>query len=453
MPLRVLHAVHDFLPRHRAGSELYVLTLAQEQVRRGLSATVLCAEYDGSRTHGELTWRLFDEVPVIELVNNWRFGSFEDTYRSAWIDDRLAHVLRATRPHVVHVHNLLNLSFNLPALAKRHGAGVVATLHDFTLVCPSGGQRVHVDEAHVCTEIEPSRCARCFNASPFGTQLALGRLPGARSHGWITRAGALVRRAAPSAFGALWSARPSPAVTPEEVATRLRALDAVFDAVDVFVSPSRALADDLVRFGLPARKVRVADIGYAPLAARPSAPGSRLRIGFAGTLTWHKGPHVLLSAARHVPQARVEIIIHGDPDTFPGYTRQLRADAAPLRNVMWRGPYDAASVGDVLATFDVLAVPSLWPENAPRVVREAFMAGVPVVASRIGGIPEVIEHGVSGLLFEPGSAEGLAACLNRLLEEPALRTRLASAAPPVRSIAEDADGWLHLYRTCVTSAS
>ena len=81
---------------------------------------------------------------------------------------------RAVQPEVVHVHNLLNLSFDLPALAHAHGSAVVATLHDHSLVCPSGGQRLHRADEHLCDVIDTDRCARCFRDSPFHAQISFG---------------------------------------------------------------------------------------------------------------------------------------------------------------------------------------------------------------------------------------------------------------------------------------
>lgn len=162
--MRILHAIHDFLPRHRAGSEIYAFELARE-LGRDATVFVLAAEYDPAAAHGTLRWRWYEGLTVIELVNNWEFGGFEETYSSDRINAQLRHVLDATSPDVLHVHNLLNLSMDLPRIAKERGIAVVATLHDYTLVCPSGGQRVHVSESHVCETIDPDRCARCFHQS------------------------------------------------------------------------------------------------------------------------------------------------------------------------------------------------------------------------------------------------------------------------------------------------
>jgi len=102
-------------------------------------------------------------------------------------------------------------------------------------------------------------------------------------------------------------------------------------------------------------------------------------------------------------------------------------------------------VAAALASMDALVVPSIWPENSPLVIHEAFLAGVPVVASRIGGIPEVVEDGRSGLLFEPGNATDLARVLKRIIAEPDLLRRLRTGIPDVRTIESDVDATRDVY--------
>jgi glycosyltransferase involved in cell wall biosynthesis len=181
--MRVLHAIHDFLPRHQAGSEIYCLELCRALQARGVGVHVLCAEYDPAREHGQLAWRAQDGLGVTEVINNWAFTSFADTYASPLLGRRLGQVLDIVQPDVLHVHNLLNLSLDLPAQAQERGIPVVATLHDYTLVCPSGGQRVHLAEQHVCHTIDTERCSRCFPQHPLHAQLVFGRSVLARPGG------------------------------------------------------------------------------------------------------------------------------------------------------------------------------------------------------------------------------------------------------------------------------
>ena len=91
-----------------------------------------------------------------------------------------------------------------------------------------------------------------------------------------------------------------------------------------------------------------------------------------------------------------------------------------------------------MASLDALVVPSVWIENAPFVIKEAFAAGVPVVASNLGGMAELVEDGRNGLLFSAGDSADLRRVLTRLLDEPALLATLRAGLPRVRTIDEDA---------------
>jgi glycosyltransferase involved in cell wall biosynthesis len=439
--LRILHALHDFLPRHLAGSELYAAELA-----RALSARhdvfVLAAEYDPATPHGTLRWREYAGLPVVELVNNWEFGSLQETYSSPRLNRQLSHVLDATRPDVVHVHNLLNLSFDLPRLARERGAPTVATLHDYTLVCPSGGQRVHAAESHVCEVIDAERCARCFSQSPFHAQMAARRLTRGALGGMMVSAARLARRRAPWLLAAA-DHIPGPRITSADVRQRLTAARNVLGTVDLFVAPSRSLADEYVRLGVPAARIVVSDYGFPPDVPKARQRSAILRLGFVGTLAWHKGAHVLLEAVRRLPGG-YHVHVFGDLDTFPLYTARLQRLAEGLP-VTFEGTFDRDQVADVYSRIDALVVSSLWPENSPLVVHEAFMHGVAVVGARIGGIPDLVQHEVSGLLYNPFSADSLAEALMRLLHDRALPGRLAAAAPRVKAMSDDAREWESRY--------
>jgi glycosyltransferase involved in cell wall biosynthesis len=358
------------------------------------------------------------------------------------------------RPDLVHVHSVFNLSFDLPAEARARGIPLVATLHDYTLVCPSGGQRVHRAEAHVCHEIDTARCARCFTESPFHLQMTAGRVAASAgpAAGLVPRAaGALHRRLPMVAAGLARVARgaASRPVTTGDIETRLAAARTVLAAFDRVVAPSASLAGEFVRLGADPERLRVSDNGTRSMTVRPHDAGSgRLRIGYAGTLVWHKGVHVLVEALRELPPSSCELQIFGDPAVSRDYVRDLTARARGLP-IRFMGPFGRDRVADVFAGLDVLAVPSMWLENSPLVIHEAFMAGVPVVGSRIGGIADLVRHGRNGLLVDPGSPRALASAVRRLIDEPGLVATLASGVPVVKSMAEDAREWEGEYRRLV----
>ena len=445
--MHILHAIHDFPPRHQAGSEIYALELARTQAARH-DVTILCAEYDPARDHGHVTWRMYQGLPVVEIVNNWRCESFEDTYRSRVMTARLRQLLDMLRPDVLHVHNLLNLSFELPAIAKQLGIPVAATLHDYTLVCASGGQRVHRRERHVCHEIDTARCARCFTESPFHTQTTFGRVATAGLPArMLARCAATARRIAPRLLSRAARAvrHIGPAVTQTDIDTRMAAARRVFQDVDVFVAPSPALGREFVALGLPSERLVVSDYGMATRPQLPrSASGPLLRIGFVGTLVWHKGVHVMLEAVRLLPPNRFTLHLFGNTTTFPDYTAELKAMAAGLP-VTFAGGFPPAQSPEIYSQIDVLVVPSLWPENSPLVIHEAFMAGVPVVGARMGGIVDLVTDQVNGLLYDASSPAALAAALQQLIDDPTRVAALGSGAPAVKTVQQDASEWDDVY--------
>jgi glycosyltransferase involved in cell wall biosynthesis len=166
---------------------------------------------------------------------------------------------------------------------------------------------------------------------------------------------------------------------------------------------------------------------------------------------------VLIVAVARVP-AGVELLLYGDTSTFPEYSAELRraAEGLPIR---FMGPFGRDDLAAIYAQIDVLAVPSLWLENSPLVIHEAFMAGVPVVGARIGGIADLIQDGVNGLLYEPNAPEALAAALSRLATDRGLLASLAANVPTVGTIEADAEHWEGVYfavtavRTKVGAAS
>jgi len=157
-------------------------------------------------------------------------------------------------------------------------------------------------------------------------------------------------------------------------------------------------------------------------ALRAAHPGP-LRIGQVGALVdHHKGQRVLFEALRLTPalaQCPVLLIGAGEDEAA------LRREAHDLPQVVFTGFVD--NVADHLAALDLFVFPSR-EEGLGSVLIDAMAQGLPIVASRVGGIPELIEDGQTGLLVPPGDAPALAAALTRLVADAELRARLGAAA-------------------------
>jgi glycosyltransferase involved in cell wall biosynthesis len=173
-----------------------------------------------------------------------------------------------------------------------------------------------------------------------------------------------------------------------------------------------------------AGRLHVVYNGVADMARERVGGGERMRVGVIGRIEEDKGQRDFVEAARTFPEARF-VVIGAPMFTGAAYFERVRAAAAGLAVEFpgWR-----EDVAGALAGLDVLAVPSFERDPNPRVILEAFSAGVPVVAYPSGGIAEVIEDGVTGYLTRGRGAAALAARLGEALRDEAERKEVARRA-------------------------
>jgi glycosyltransferase involved in cell wall biosynthesis len=223
--------------------------------------------------------------------------------------------------------------------------------------------------------------------------------------------------------------------------------DALMHA-DLVLAPSRFLRDLILQTGLPADRVVISRYGIDVPIPKPRIPADEpgLRIGFLGQLAPHKGVGVLIEAIRSLPGAPVRVRIYGDPHSHAGYADELQRLSRGDPRITFHGAYRHEHVYDLLAALDAIVVPSVVYENSPLVIQEAQAAHVPVLASRLGGMRELVTDEHDGLLFEPGNPQDLARQLRRLLNEPTLLERLRPDGTSVRTEDDEMRELLAHYR-------
>ncbi len=359
------------------------------------------------------------------------------------------------KPDVAHVHHLTCLSTTVVRELAVRNVPVFHTLHDYWLLCHRG--QLLDRNLQLCSN--PASCQACLgpeaaaSSAVFAGRAAM--LPIVRYipdpilapiRGVAMRLTNLVSRP---------DRRPDPSVARREHMAHVMGL------VTHFFAPSRYLRDRFVAAGVDPERISVSEYGWAlpcpPAADAPSAgdPGLSvpLRVGFIGSLMVSKAPHLLIEACAGLPPGSCVVDIFGDHADYHG-DASYRERIQPLLahpSVRFHGRLQRDQLASALGTMDVLAVPSIWPENSPLVIREAFMAGVPVIASRIGGIPETVADGAGGLLFTPGDAGDLRRVLRRLIDEPELLPRLRAAIPSVRTIRDDVASMRSRYQTALAT--
>lgn len=435
--MRILLVSHGFPPSAAGGAEIYAHAHALELARGGDNVFVLTREADSSRPEYVVRRERRDGIEIAWINNTFRdVTSFRDSYRNERVGEIAAELIAQFSPEAAHVHHLTCLSTTIVDTLRSRDVPVFCTLHDYWFLCHRG-QLLDVN-MKVCAGPEPDGCGACIGPAailPPSAYAARGAI--ARMGGLVPAPALPVLRQFAATLGSLKGSDAGAAAS----RTRLNDMRRAMDGVAHFFAPSRSMRDRFVAFGIDPDRISVSEYGLAPMMDRPQSSGQRrpLRVGFLGSLMASKAPHLLIEACAGLPADSVTVDLWGDAVDYHGddrYRSQLRAwlDRPGVRA---HGKLAHGDVAAALARIDVLAVTSIWPENSPLVIREAFLAGVPVVASRIGGIPETVEDNVNGLLFEPGSAVDLRRVLSRLLDEPELLPRLQGAIPPVRTLASD----------------
>jgi len=437
--MRIAHVIHAFPPFSRAGSENYCQALALEQARRH-EVSVFHRIADPARREYEVTEDRVGELPVVRVNRTFRDArSFEDTYRNAPVATAFGRYLDQFRPDVVHFHHVTCLSTTCVHEAKRRRIPVVYTLHDFWLICPRG-QLLRRDLA-LCGTHTDADCVRCL-----AHQLTL-RGGDAQARALLDWATWLKRFGLPSRLYNRLVSRPFHDETTALQEIRMRTVHVLemCGLVDRFVAPSRFLRERYIEVGIPPHKIAHCDNGFdlskwkAPAPRWP--PGTPLRAVYLGTWIPSKGLHVLLAAFAKLDPSRAVLDVCGYAVPYDGiedYGGQLRRMAEGANHIRFLGGYLPEDLPHLLADADVLVVPSIWYENSPLTIHEAFLAGVPVVASAHGGMAELVQHEVNGLTFRPGDVQDLRKVLQRLIKERGLLDCLRKKIPPVKSIEQNA---------------
>lgn len=399
--MKILLVCNGFPPSGQWGTEYYAHQLAHGLVQRGAQVSVLYPVRNTDRPRFDVRCVRRGAVDVFELANPGDPRKrFRDSYRSEGVERAFESLLEEQRPDVVHfLHLLWGLSVSLPALARAAGVRTVVTPTDLGLVCHRG-QLFDGGGQHCGDPSDPERCARCI------------REPGVWDLPPVRR---IARRLAVRGIASVGGA--GRVVVTSDVEQRRDFILEAAESVDHWILPTRFLEQELRRFGVPMKHSTQLSYGIdEELYTEPrlASPDGGTRFVYMSQFMPHKGLACLLEATRllerRLPESLEPWSLHlhgnGSKDRQRLYAESLLADLP--RRVRNCGPFEPLQAPRVLSGTDCVVVPSEWSENAPLTVLQARAAGVPVIASDVPGISEVLEHGVHGLLFPAGDVAALA---------------------------------------------
>jgi len=402
--LRIVKVTHGYPPRFNAGTEVYSQTLCHQLARRGNSVWVFtreenpfAAEYavrrepDSSESQIEVT-----------LVNMSRG---RDGYRHSEVDAAFADLLERVCPDVVHVSHLNHLSTSLVAEAKHRGIPLVFTAHDFWPLCPRGQFiRMYSPDGEpwaLCPTQRDADCARHCYRRYFG--------------------GATEDLAGDESYWTQWVAR------------RMAHMREVMAMFDIIIAPSHQLMA-IYRRELPVADDRLVFLDYGfdckllSGRTRTFAEGGEFVFGYIGTHIPAKGVDLLIRTFAGL-RGRCRLRIFGryqEPNTR-ALKQLVNSLAQEIRErIEWREEYcNQEIVTRVFNHVDAIVVPSIWLENSPLVIHEAFQARVAVITADAGGMAEFVRHEENGLLFRHRDAEDLGRQMQRFVDDPQQAARLA----------------------------
>lgn len=408
--MRVLVVSHGHPSFSIGGAEL-----ASHNLFRGLDAMDGCEAHYLARACPPLARH--GDSPLMSLRHGARETFlYSDDYDHFWMSNRdlgtlreaLARYLEHVRPDVIHIHHVLGLGLEILYLARRlvPDAAIVVTFHEYLSICLNHGQMVKARDGRLCSRASPADCAVCL-----------------------------------------------PQHAPAEIFKRELFVKGHLGLADAYVSPSRFLIDRYADWGLPRDKFRFIENGLDIAdPAPPRTGGRRARFGYFGQISQFKGLPVLLDAVARVPADAwgddAALCVFGgnlehQPEDFR--TRFAALMEAAGRRARFYGSYAAADLPALMRQVDWVVVPSVWWENSPLVIQEAFAHGRPVICSDAGGMAEKVRDGIDGLHFRIGSPEALADRLTEALTDDALWPRLREARPTPPGVATVAAQHRALY--------
>jgi glycosyltransferase involved in cell wall biosynthesis len=362
---------------------------------------------------------------------DWTFGT--SPYKELYTK-HLRGFLEAIQPDVVHLQHTMFLGYDVLREIRTTlpDVPIVYTLHEFMPICHRQGQMVRTLDDEPCLDSSARRCHECF-----------------------------------------------PEISPQTFYMRKRFIQSNFALVDLFIAPSHFLLERYVDWGIPREKIVAEEYGRTLPASmsRSDERPTRNRFGFFGQLTHFKGVQVVLEATALLAQdgessdpliraleaatsphgkprsLSPEVRIHGanldlQSGTYQNRVAQLLDQTKA--SVTFVGRYEHTRMPDLMSSVDWVIVPSIWWENSPLVVQEAFHFGRPVICSDIGGMAEKVTDGVDGLHFRVGDPASLALTMQRAMETKGLWERLRAGIRPVHPMEEHAQTLMRFYHSLLS---
>ncbi len=381
--LKLLYASDYFYPHMIGGVEEHIYQLSKHYLHDNFQIAILTRQIDALPP-----FENFEGIKIYRYrpkLHPQLSKFFIDPYGIKKTSKLINHI----NPDIFHAQSIPFMSLAPLSVAIQYKIPTILTLHNYWPVCFF--QRSYFGN-HICDDIDETACKNCFSSY-------MSRF----SDYFIT-----------PILWKLWK-------------RSLRINREVFDRINVITTPSHALKKSLARIDIPPNQVLVIPNGidlskFIPdLNAEDFIKYFKLEnqkiILSIGRLTKEKGIRFLLRAMPLIlKETDCKLVIVGDGEEKP-FLMQIAKDLKIDRHLIFAGRIPSVLVPQAYSAADVVVVPSIWPDPFPYVPLEALAMKTPVIASNVGGLPEVVRHKKNGLLVRPYNVEELANAVQDILSD------------------------------------
>lgn len=307
---------------------------------------------------------LYKEKEYFWHVNMSDYLFFRSNQRYS-IDTFFVPFLKTINPDIIHINHYIHIGLEIIPVIKRTllNSKIILTLHEYLPICYHNGQMVKRYDFSLCFKSSPEECNVCF-----------------------------------------------PEVSKELFFLRKHRIMSIFEDVDIFVAPSNFLKSRFVEWGISQDKIKVIENGFPKFTKLPPRKlkmgEGRNRFAFFGQINIYKGLHIVLEGLTSLPPSKlkkIKLYINGPKieNLSPQIKKLIEKPLEHLSKtgvISWIGTYRTIEEQKYrMLNTDWVIVPSIWWENSPLVIQEAFGMGRPVICSNIGGMAEKVKDGITGI--------------------------------------------------------
>lgn len=388
--MNILKITHSYYPENNAGVELYVHSLVTELLK----------------DHKVMLYTRSRSVKRAVIESNGQYTIIKNPRATTkrGIIASLKQCIHSFKPDVVHIHHLMGLDLYIPLFLQKLNIPYVISLHDYWFICPR--VRLMKKDGSICN-FPSDDCSVCMHPENILKKIVFRY---------------------------------------KQEKRRKKILNVLNNAA-YLGTPSMLIKKRFLDYGVRNRNFNVSPLGINLEMFRKRAKNvlnkSDVRIGFIGTISIFKGIEVLIKAFELLNSGNM-LYLYGK--MFKGDRKQLGEKIKKNSRIVYEGEFDHRDIMSILRDMDILVVPSICEESHCLVIDEGRAAGIPVIASAIGAVPERITDGKNGFLVEPGNVQSLAEKIQWLIDNYNDVLSRMDFTYKIFSMREDAEYHEDIYR-------